>query len=97
MWHHHGSDTPTSHRAILHHTDAILCTILHTTVGLKYIKEERAIIIPGVLFHNMIKLVNTKELQLNKKDCILIIQSLTFGEVDFVSLNSTFGSMKKSC
>ena len=21
MWHHHGSDTPTSHRAILHHTD----------------------------------------------------------------------------
>ena len=33
MWHHHGSDTPTSPRAILHHTDAILCTILHTTVS----------------------------------------------------------------
>ena len=32
MWHHHGSDTPTSPRAILHHTDAILCTFLHTTV-----------------------------------------------------------------
>ena len=28
----HGSDTPTSPRAILHHTDAILCTFLHTTV-----------------------------------------------------------------
>ena len=31
-WHHHGSDTPTSPRAILHHTDAILYTFLHTTV-----------------------------------------------------------------
>ena len=31
-WHHHGSDTPTSPRAVLHHTDANLCTILHTTV-----------------------------------------------------------------
>ena len=30
-WHHHGSDTPTSPRAILHHTDAILYTFLHTT------------------------------------------------------------------
>ena len=30
---HHGSDTPTSPRAVLHHTDAILCTILHTTVS----------------------------------------------------------------
>jgi hypothetical protein len=24
--HHHGSDTPTSPRAVLHHTDANLCT-----------------------------------------------------------------------
>ena len=32
MAHHHGSDTPTSPRAVLHHTDANLCTILHTTV-----------------------------------------------------------------
>ena len=32
MWHHHGSDTPTSPRAVLRHTDADLCTILHTTV-----------------------------------------------------------------
>jgi hypothetical protein len=30
--HHHGSDTPTSPRAVLYHTDANLCTILHTTV-----------------------------------------------------------------
>ena len=30
--HHHGSDTLTSPRAVLHHTDANLCTILHTTV-----------------------------------------------------------------
>ena len=28
----HGSDTPTSPRAILHHTDTILCTFMHTTV-----------------------------------------------------------------
>ena len=28
----HGSDTPTSTRAILHHTDTILCTFMHTTV-----------------------------------------------------------------
>jgi hypothetical protein len=42
--HHHGSDTPTSPRAILHHTDAILCTILHTTVTkvlLKYKVEKK--------------------------------------------------------
>ena len=32
VWHHHGSDTHTSPRAVLHHTDANLCTILHTTV-----------------------------------------------------------------
>ena len=31
--HHHGSDTPTSPWAVLHHTDANLCTILHTTVN----------------------------------------------------------------
>ena len=30
--HHHGSDTPTSTRAILHHTDAILYSFLHPTV-----------------------------------------------------------------
>ena len=30
--HHHGSDTPTSSRAVLHQTDANLCTILHMTV-----------------------------------------------------------------
>ena len=28
----HWSDTPTSPRAILHHTDTILCTFMHTTV-----------------------------------------------------------------
>ena len=33
MWHHHGSNTPTSPRAVLHHTDTNLCIILHTTVG----------------------------------------------------------------
>ena len=31
-WHHHRSDMPTSPSAVLHHTDAILCTILHRTV-----------------------------------------------------------------
>ena len=31
-WHHHGSDTPTSPRAVLHHKDTILCTFMHTTV-----------------------------------------------------------------
>ena len=31
----HGSDTPTSPRAILHHTDTILCTFMHTTVHKK--------------------------------------------------------------
>ena len=29
----HGSDTPTSPGAILHHTDTILCTFMHTTVS----------------------------------------------------------------
>jgi hypothetical protein len=37
-WHHHGSDTPTSSRAILHHTDAILCTFLHTTVDRDFLR-----------------------------------------------------------
>ena len=32
----HGSDTPTSPRAVLHHTDAILCTFMHTTVRMKH-------------------------------------------------------------
>ena len=31
--HHHGSDMPTSPRAVLYHTGANLCTILHTTVA----------------------------------------------------------------
>ena len=31
-WYHHGSDTPTFPRAVLHHKDAILCTFMHTTV-----------------------------------------------------------------
>ena len=31
-WHHHGSDTPTSPRAVLLHTDQIFYTFLHTTV-----------------------------------------------------------------
>ena len=30
--HHHGSDMSTSPRAVLYHTGANLCTILHTTV-----------------------------------------------------------------
>ena len=30
----HGSDTPTFPKAVLHHTDAILCTFMHTTVQL---------------------------------------------------------------
>jgi hypothetical protein len=38
--HHHGSDTPTSPRAVLHHTDANLCTILHTTVYPKMLKTD---------------------------------------------------------
>ena len=29
----HGSDTPTSPRAVLHHKDTILCTFMHTTVS----------------------------------------------------------------
>ena len=33
--HHHGSDMPTSPRAVLYHTGANLCTILHTTVKRK--------------------------------------------------------------
>ena len=32
----HGSDTPTSPRAILHHTETILCTFMHTTVAQIY-------------------------------------------------------------
>ena len=33
MWHYHGSDMPTSPRAILLHTDQLhICTFLHTTV-----------------------------------------------------------------
>ena len=28
----HGSDTPTSPRAVLHHKDTISCTFMHTTV-----------------------------------------------------------------
>ena len=34
-WHHHGSDTPTSPRAILLHTDQFFYTILRTTVTIK--------------------------------------------------------------
>ena len=37
-WHHHGSDTPTSARAVLHHTDPngpnILKGSVHTTYNL---------------------------------------------------------------
>ena len=48
-WHHHGSDTPTSPRAILHHTDAILCIILHTTVCGENLKKH-------VFFYQLAKL-----------------------------------------
>ena len=34
----HGSDTPTSPRAILHHTESILCTFMHTTVSVLDVK-----------------------------------------------------------
>ena len=34
--HHHGSDMPTSPRAVLYHTGTNLCTILHTTVCIAY-------------------------------------------------------------
>ena len=35
----HGSDTPTSPRAVLHHKDTILCTFMHTTIlGQKFVK-----------------------------------------------------------
>ena len=47
MAHHHGSDTPTSPRAVLHHTDANLCTILHTTVASNLNSEEYVISQPG--------------------------------------------------
>jgi hypothetical protein len=40
--HHHGSDTPTSPRAVLHHTDANLCTILHTTVIKRFGKIQNS-------------------------------------------------------
>ena len=33
--------TPTSPRAVLHHTDANLCTILHTTVTLGVVHKLR--------------------------------------------------------
>ena len=44
-WHHHGSDTPTPSRAILLHTDAILCTILHTTVMNSTIRSQNVILL----------------------------------------------------
>ena len=38
----HGSDTPTSPRAVLHHKDTILCTFMHTTVQGKWrLKSKR--------------------------------------------------------
>ena len=40
----HGSYTPTSPRAVLHHTDANLCTILHTTVPRYYLKGLNLIV-----------------------------------------------------
>jgi hypothetical protein len=36
----HGSDTPTSPRAVLHHKDTILCTFMHTTVCRGKIPEK---------------------------------------------------------
>ena len=36
----HGSDTPSSPRAILHHTDTILCTFMHTTVLRDLCRDE---------------------------------------------------------
>ena len=36
----HGSDTPTSPRAVLHHKDTILCTFMHTTVTTYLIDGE---------------------------------------------------------
>ena len=49
MWHHHGSDTPTSPRAILHHTDAILYTFLQTTVPLVTNKDTGKLSRKGLL------------------------------------------------
>ena len=40
--HHHGSDMSTSARAVLHHTDANLCTILHTTVQFDWLCHKFA-------------------------------------------------------
>ena len=43
----HGSDTPTSPRAVLHHTDAILCTFMHTTVtGMHILRKDLWLVIP---------------------------------------------------
>ena len=36
----HGSDTPTSPRAVLHHKDTILCTFMHTTVPILLVASK---------------------------------------------------------
>ena len=40
MWHHHGSDTPTSARAILHHTDQKGPNILKGSVPLCVVEDD---------------------------------------------------------
>ena len=47
----HGSDTPTSPRAILHHTDTILCTFMHTTVIHTAVRKQNAKQSRGNLYH----------------------------------------------
>ena len=40
-WHHHGSDTPTSARAVLHHTDQKGPNIMHPSVPKLVVKRSQ--------------------------------------------------------
>ena len=65
-WHHHGSDTPTSPRAILHHTDAILYTFLHTTVPLPQTKKEGNLLHFHIIDHYLLSNISYFFLALQK-------------------------------
>ena len=62
--HHHGRDTPTSPRAVLHHTDANLCTILHTTVWhSNHFESKKLVIWLWCLVHVAVKFLVTDYIQ----------------------------------
>ena len=56
--HHHGSDTPTFPRAVLHHTDANLCTILHRTVHIMKLCDLHQILNQKLVSKNNLAKVN---------------------------------------